>query len=122
MLRILHLEDSEEDAYLVKQAIEAEGINAVIEQARNRQQFISALEHGDVNVIISDSGVPELDGLSALKMVRQKYPGIQFIYLSGQKNPKLIKASIDAGANDYISKSELPKLTALLRRESRRLE
>lgn len=120
MLRILHLEDCKEDAFLIERAVQDEGIEAKFILATNRIEFLSMFEQGQFDLILADSGVLGMDGISALKMVRQKYPGLGFICLSGQENPTHIKASFDAGANDYISKNDMPRLLEALRREAER--
>lgn len=117
MLRILHIEDCNKDAFLIEQAIKDEGIEAQFHFVSNRKEFLSALDQGQFDVILADSSVMDLDGVSALKIARQKYPHIGFICLSGQENPAHIKASFDAGATDYVSKNDLSSLMAALRYE-----
>jgi len=120
MFRILHLEDCSNDALLIENAIQREGIDVKFIPIKNRAEFLSAFEQGQFDLILADSGVPGLEGISALKMVRHKYPHVGFICLSGQQNPAYIKASFDAGATDYVSKDDMPKLIETLRREVER--
>src|SRR6185312_194314 len=87
MLRILHLEDSKEDAMLIEHAVKSEGITADFKVVKMRQDFISALEESQFDVVLADSSTTDFDGISALKMVRQKYPAMPFICLSGQQDP-----------------------------------
>jgi CheY-like chemotaxis protein len=122
MLRILHLEDCDKDAFLIEQAVKDGGVQAEFKMVKNRQEFISALEVGQFDLILADSSVLDLDNISALKAAREKYPGIEFICLSGHGNPAHIKASFDAGVNDYISKNDLPYLITTLQREAERCE
>jgi|SRR6185437_12015249 len=120
MLRILHLEDSKEDALLIEVAAHHERIPAKFTLVRNRSEFEQALEHTHFDIILADSGLPDFDGLTALKMVRKKFPGIVFICLSGSSEPEKIKANFDLGASDFISKNDLPRLIDTLRREAER--
>src|SRR4051794_3542153 len=120
MLRILHLEDQKEDAELIQETVISEGIRARFTVVTKRSDFISALEQAQFDLILADYGLPDFDGLSALKMVRKKYPKIGFVCLSGSNDPALIKASFDAGATDYVSKGDLPRLIQTLRHEQDR--
>lgn len=117
MLRILHLEDREEDAFLIGQAVARTGIKAEFTVVRDRQEFISALEKDGFDLVLADNGLPGFDGISALKMVRQKYPDIGFICVSGTASEKQIRASLDAGATDYVLKDDVWRLVAAVRRE-----
>ncbi len=117
MFRILHLEDCSNDAFLIEQAVKNEGIKAEFKVVKNLKDFICTLEQEEFDLILADSGVPACEGISALEVARRKCPHIGFICLSGLENPAHIKACFDAGANDYISKNDLPRLMATLRWE-----
>jgi len=62
--------------------------------------------------------------LGALKIVRQYYSGIPVICVSGSADEKYIRTCLEAGATDYVSKDELWKLSAAVRRaiESKKTE
>lgn len=120
MLRILHLEDSKADALLIEETARREGIQAEFVLVTNRSEFGRALEQTHFDIVLADSGLPDFDGLTALKMVRQKYRGITFICLSGNSEPANIKANFDMGASDFISKNNLPRLIEALRHEQDR--
>src|SRR6266702_8739834 len=82
-LRVLHLEDSPCDAELVRTRLEEEGFDCDLVFAQNRAAFESALAQRPFDLILSDFTLPELDGLTALSLARQKQPGVPFILLSG---------------------------------------
>jgi len=117
MLRVLHLEDNETDAFLIAEAVHNEGLQVEFEVVKTRSDFLRALDQANFDIVLSDTGLPGFDGITALKMVRQKCPGIPFICLSGNTTPTHIKANFDMGVSDFISKSDLPRLIEALRRE-----
>jgi len=121
MLRILHLEDSKEDAMLIEHTVKSEGIKATFKVVKNRQDFISECEKEQFDVVLADSSTTDFDGISALKMVRQKNPHTPFICLSGRQDPSHIKECFDAGATDYVSKNDLSPLITTLRIEAERV-
>ncbi|HZT30752.1 MAG TPA: response regulator [Bryobacteraceae bacterium] len=117
MLRILHLEDRQEDAFLIENAILNWGIPAEFIVVRDRPEFVSALEQSQFDLILADNGLPGFDGLAALKMVRQQFPSIGFICVSGAAGENQTRASFQAGATDYVLKDDLSRLVATVRRE-----
>jgi two-component system cell cycle sensor histidine kinase/response regulator CckA len=130
-LRILHLEDDANDAALIQSTLEAEGISCAITRVETRDDFVAALERGDVDLILSDFSLPTFDGLSAAEIVRTKWPDIPLILVSGVLGEELAIDSLKNGATDYVLKERLARLAPAVRRamqevqertEHRRLE
>jgi CheY-like chemotaxis protein len=117
MLRILHLEDGKEDALLIEESVRNEGIQVEFLLVTSRSEFDRALEQAHFDIVLADSGLPGFNGPTALKMVRQKYPHVTFVCLSGNSEPSNIKANFDMGASEFISKNNLPRLMDTLRSE-----
>src|SRR5437868_7518990 len=109
-LRILHLEDDPNDAALVLSTLEAGGISCVIARVENHDDFVTALEHGGVGLILSDFSMPAFDGFSALEIARGKFPDVPFILVSGTLGEELAIDSLKRGATDYILKQHLSRL------------
>jgi len=67
---------------------------------------ISALENQDFDLILMDILMPELDGISATKLVKshQKFKDIPIIMVSGQSEESALVEAFEAGAMDYINK------------------
>ena len=82
-LRILHLEDNLRDAELIREHLEAEGMDCEIILVGDRQAFESALDQGVFDLILCDNSLPDYDGLSALVQARTKQPATPFIFVSG---------------------------------------
>jgi two-component system, cell cycle sensor histidine kinase and response regulator CckA len=121
-LRILHLEDEPNDAALVKSTLEAEGIASTITSAQNRNDFVAALERGGVDLILSDYVLPTFDGMSALNIVRNKWPAIPFIFVSGTLGEERAIESLKSGATDYVLKDRLARLGPAVRRAMQEIE
>ena len=73
-LHILHLEDDPNDAALVQSTLEAGGITCATTRVQNHDDFVAALEHGGIDLILSDFTLPAFDGLSAVEIVRTRWP------------------------------------------------
>ena len=118
-LHLLHLEHDRNDAGLVQAALEAEGIACTVERVESRADFVTALERGNVDLILSDYSLPALDGLSALEIARTKWPAIPFIIVSGTPGEELAIESLKRGATDYVLKNGLSRLVPSVLRSLR---
>ena len=114
--RILHLEDDPRDAVLVRAALEGDGIDCEVINVSTRADFISALERGDIDLVLSDFALPSFDGLSALALARQMTPDTPFILVSGTMGEEAAIESLRNGATDYVLKHRLIRLAPAVRR------
>jgi len=62
-LRILHLEDDPVDAKFIKATIEGEGVDCDILRVETRDDFTSALDRCEFDIVFSDYMLPGFDGL-----------------------------------------------------------
>ena len=118
-LRIIHLEDSPADAVLLRSLLESEGIECAVRRVETRMQFEAALEEAGIDLILSDFTLPSFDGLSALKIAREKCPGVPFIFVSGTIGEEAAIDSLKEGAVDYVLKDRWSRLPAAVRRAMR---
>ena len=115
-LRVLHLEDDELDAELVMRAFEEQDLRARITRVTSREDFLRELETGEFDLILSDYSVPAFDGRTALRLARERCPGIPFIYLSGTIGEERAVEVLREGATDYVLKDRMFRLGAVVRR------
>lgn len=57
------------------------------------------------DVILMDLLMPEMDGVSAIKQIKQSHPNIKIIALSSFAEGKLVRSAIQAGATSYLLKN-----------------
>jgi two-component system cell cycle sensor histidine kinase/response regulator CckA len=115
-LRILHLEDEAHDQELVRATLESEGLACRIQAVATREAFLAALERGEFDLILSDFALPSFDGLSALKLSREKTPHVPLIFLSGTLGEEAAIEAVRSGATDYVLKQRLSRLVPAVRR------
>ncbi|HEY2954203.1 MAG TPA: response regulator [Candidatus Eisenbacteria bacterium] len=115
-LHILHLEDDERDAELVRAALRADHLDFTIEVVSTGAQFRVVLDRGRIDLILSDFKLPSFDGLSALKLAREKRPDVPFIFVSGNLGEESAIDSLKNGATDYVLKHRLTRLAPAVRR------
>ena len=122
-MRILSLEDDRAFLELIRAALEAEGIDHDLVHVTSRQEFERALQdEGPFDLILADYSVPQFDGLSALRIVRQKRLEMPFILVSGSLGEELAIDSLKEGATDYVLKQRLSRLIPAIRRAMREAE
>jgi PAS domain S-box-containing protein len=121
-VRILHLEDNEDDSELVRLTLTREGIPCEIIRVDTRVEFMKVLEEGNIGVIISDYTLPSFDGALALAIARQNYPDVPYIFFSGTIGEEAAVESVTKGATDYVLKNRLFRLVPAVKRALREAE
>jgi two-component system cell cycle sensor histidine kinase/response regulator CckA len=121
-LHILHLEDNSNDAALVQSTLEADGISCQPTCVRSHDAFVAALEHGGIDLVLSDSSIPGFDGLSAIALVRNRWPDLPVILVSGTMGEEKAVDSLKHGATDCVLKGSLSRLAPAVRRAMREVE
>jgi phosphoserine phosphatase RsbU/P len=117
-LQIFHLEDSLPDADILRRSLK--DIPCSILQIFTEESFEAALNGGNVDLIISDSGIPSFDTFGALSLARRTKPQLPFIFFSDNDSPRLKEKALAEGATAFISKRNLPELIQAVRDLSRK--
>ncbi len=106
--RVLLVEDSPVQARVVTAQLEQGwGTTDATEVARSLTQAIDALQHDTFNCVLLDLGLPDADGLEAVKRVRSAAPGVAIVVLSGQEDETLALMAVREGAQDYLVKGRV---------------
>jgi len=121
-LKILHLEDNPNDAELVRETLAAGGVTVEMANAATRVEFVSALEEGTYDLILADYTLPSFDGITALSLVREKFPHLPFIFVTGTMGEEKAVETVKKGATDYILKQNLSRLVPSIMRALREAE
>lgn len=62
------------------------------------------------DLILLDLNLPKLGGLDALAAIRAAFPGTPLVVLSGEDDPRVIRATIEHGAMGFVPKSSTPEI------------
>ncbi|MBS1767109.1 MAG: response regulator [Acidobacteria bacterium] len=118
-LKLLLVEDSEDDALLLKRELEKGGFDPVIRRVETLEAYTQALDEGGWDLVIGDYVLPAFSGQEALKRLRQRDPDLPFVIVSGVVGEEVAVQTMKAGANDYLLKHNLTRLAPAVRRELR---
>ncbi|MFA6270957.1 MAG: PAS domain S-box protein, partial [Candidatus Paceibacterota bacterium] len=119
ILRILFIEDSEDDALLLLHHIKKGGYRVDYELIQTLVQLKTALLEKEWDLIISDYVMPHFNGLRALTYLTETSLDIPFIVVSGTIGEEVAVNMMKAGANDYLMKDNLMRLLPTIERELR---
>lgn len=115
-IKILHLEDSLKDSELIQSIIDSGEVVHEYFLAENEKDFNRILETENINIILSDYSLPDFNGNEALKVARESYPHIPFIFISGKIGEDVAINAMLNGATDYVFKNKLERLVPAIKR------
>jgi len=118
-LRLLLIEDSEDDAALVVRALTRGGYDVTAERVDTPAALRSALDRQSWDVTIADYTMPGFSGTAALQILRERDADLPFIFVSGTIGEDSAVAAMKVGAHDYIMKGNLKRLVPAIERELR---
>ena len=110
LLKILLLEDSADDAYIVQQFLIKKKLDCEFNVAIDKETYLQALDQFHPDIILSDHSLPQFNSMDALVIARQRVPGIPFIMVTGTVSEEFAAEIIKSGADDYILKDRLTRL------------
>lgn len=124
-LKILSLEDLEEDFFLITHALKKSGMHFIAKRVDSKEEFSNELDHFGADVILCDHSLPQFNSNEALRIFHQRKLQIPFILVTGAVSEEFAVSSLKHGADDYVLKSNLARLpnvidNALKAKESER--
>ena len=121
-VRLLIVEDSEDDVLLLISELKRGGYLPDFTAVATRAEMEAALGDGEWDIVISDYSMPDFTGLDALAMLRARSKDVPFIIVSGNIGEDMAVDTMKAGAHDYVMKKNLSRLVPALDRELREAE
>lgn len=120
-MRILIAEDEKDLREVTVKRLKAEGFG--VDGCGDGKEVLEYLEAADYSLVILDIMMPRMDGLTALKKIRQMGNPVPVLLLTAKDAVADRVAGLDAGADDYLTKPYafeelLARIRALARRNS----
>jgi phosphoserine phosphatase RsbU/P len=116
-LRLLILEDSEQDAELLLMELKGQGYEPIWSRVWRPETLREALQQQQWDIVISDYGMNGFAAPDALRIVREHDAELPFIIVSGSVGEELAVDAVKAGANDFFLKGSVGRLSSAVARE-----
>jgi len=121
-LRVLIIEDSEDDTELLVRELRRGGYDPTYERVDTPETMKAALDRQAWDIVFADYTMPYFRGTDALKLLKEKGLDLPFIFVSGTIGEDLAVEAMKAGAHDYFLKGNLKRLIPAVVRELRDAE
>jgi PAS domain S-box-containing protein/putative nucleotidyltransferase with HDIG domain len=121
-LRILIIEDSEDDTQLLLRELRRGGYEVEFERVETTEAMQSALTQRIWDLILSDYSLPRFNAPQALEVLKASGLDVPFLMISGTIGEETAVAALKAGANDFLVKGKFARLGPVIERELREAE
>ena len=112
---VLVVDDDEQTANLVTLTLKSEGI-AGVRKVTDSCRVMQSLKDEETSLILLDMVMPNLNGRQLLALIRQEYPHIPVVMVTGLSDVETVVECIKCGAYDYLLKPVEPsRLIACVR-------
>jgi two-component system response regulator RegA len=100
--KVLLVDDEEEFLEIMAERMRARDME--VTTSRSATEALSLIETESYDAVIMDFMMPEMDGIQALKAIKEKKPEMQIILLTGQATVSKGVEAMKAGAVDFVEK------------------
>ena len=112
--KILIVDDDEDLLEIMVERMRMRGMTVV--SAKTAIEAFTLIEQETFDVMIIDFMLPEIDGLQAIKMIREKQPGMRIILQTAYATIEKESEALALGAWDVVEKpADLDRLTELIK-------
>jgi diguanylate cyclase (GGDEF)-like protein len=120
LLRVLIIEDSEDDAELLAIALKRGGYQVIHQRVDTRLDMETALANPQPwDIVLADYSMPQFSAIAALEVLKAWQLDLPFVIISGKIGEDTAVAAMKAGAHDYLVKGQLSRLLPAVERELR---
>lgn len=70
----------------------------------NGAEALAAMEQQPFDVILLDLRMPGQDGMSVLRMIKERWPETEVVIITGYPSLETVKEAVELGASDYLTK------------------
>ncbi|MCX6020312.1 MAG: adenylate/guanylate cyclase domain-containing response regulator [Chloroflexi bacterium] len=116
-LRVLIVEDSEDDAELLLIDLRSAGYDPVAERVDTATAMDAALELHVWDLVIADYSMPHFSAQAALDLIRRRGLDLPVLVVSGTIQEDVAITLMNDGARDYLMKGNLARLIPAIERE-----
>ena len=108
-MKVLLVDDSGTMRSIQKRCLNKLGVNDVVEAEDGRAALV-AFEAQKFDVVLSDWNMPNMDGLTLLKEIRQRNQTVPVIMITTEAERSRVISAIQSGCSDYLTKPFSPEM------------
>ena len=116
-VRLLFVEDVEDDMLLILRELRLNGLDVQSCRAESQATLDAALAAQAWDIVVTDHNMPGFDSGAVIDSVRRHDPDLPVIIVSGSIGETVAVEAMRLGAKDYIMKDNLRRLAPAIRRE-----
>lgn len=105
--RVLLIEDNPGDARLLREMLRERAPSMLLDHVERMSEAAKHLVRNEVDVILLDLGLPDADGLGAVRWVHALAPRVPVVVLTGLDDESLAVQVLKEGAQDYLVKGQI---------------
>jgi DNA-binding NarL/FixJ family response regulator len=80
----------------------------VVAEAKDGNELVSCVEALEPDVVMTDIGMPGMDGMAAIAQIHERFPQVRLIVLSAYDTVDFVKRAVAGGACGYLTKDAAP--------------
>lgn len=100
--KVLVVDDSDFMRRMIKDIVSKEGHE--IYETKDGKECVEFLENEQVDICILDIAMPVMDGLEALRLIRDQYPKLKIVMLSAKCTEDDVREALELGADGFVAK------------------
>jgi DNA-binding NarL/FixJ family response regulator len=108
-LRVVIADDHRLMLEAIKTALADADDIEIVGQTTSGSQVLPLVGQTEPDLVVLDVRMPEMDGLTCLDRLQQRYPKVKVVVLSGVDDPQVIEAALSRGASAFIVKRIDPR-------------
>ena len=115
-LQVLVVDDHQLVLEAVRAVLDDDGEVEIVGEALSGPEALAILEREQPDVVLLDLRMPGMTGLECLDEIRERFPAVRVVFLSGSEDDELALQALERGASAFVSKNVEPRdLSAVLR-------
>jgi DNA-binding NarL/FixJ family response regulator len=107
-LKLLLADDHSLMFEAVELALKDEADFEIVGSAESGSQVLPLVQRTEPDIVVLDLGMPGIDGLTCIKLLRERFPEVRIAVLSGIDSDQTVQAALALGASAFISKNVDP--------------
>ena|SRR5688500_13513630 len=110
MTSILLVEDHKIFAQALERVLRERGKMDVVAVAQSAEDALEKIAGLEIDLVLVDVSLPNKSGISLVLSLKQKYPELPCVMLSGHVSPHYARSSLAAGARGYLVKDHASEI------------